>query len=602
MIEPRAEYTERLERHLTIAASKERLHLRCGNLKLLTIALAIVVGLLALYKALSPYWILAPVTAFAVLIVIHERILQARNHAQTVVALYRRGIARIDDNWAGTGSTGERFRDPKHVYAEDLDLFGRGCLFELLSTARLPMGEERLARWLCAASPTNEIIERQKLVAELRDRLDLREDIAVTGEDLRARLDAASLIAWAESKPLPATTGLRVIFAVLALAALTALVYWFAGGRIWPLILVLAIELGFYAKWRRPTEEVMDTLHCNAEGLTLFSQILERIEQEQFASPRLQKETAALTAGDHPASRAIRDFARIVFWMDAREGMIVRIIELPVLYSLQVAFAADAWRMRWGSRVRAWLDTVGEIEALLSLATYSFEHPADPFPEFIAHEPAAENAPPAIPIFKGQELGHPLIAAAKCVRNSVSLDGLTRVMLISGSNMSGKSTLLRTVGINTVLANAGAPVRAQSLRLSPVALGTRIRSTDSLQEGRSNFYTEILHIRQVFELMGGGKPLLFLFDELLEGTNSKDRRIGAEGLLRALIDHGSIGIVTTHDLALTAVTAVVGNVIHNFHFQDYVEDGQMRFDYALREGVVAKSNAIELMRLIGLKV
>jgi hypothetical protein len=602
LTEPRAEYTKRLEHRLKIAAAKERLHLRCGNLKLLTIVLAIVVGLLALYKAISPYWILAPVTLFAVLIVVHERILQARDHAQTVVALYRRGIARIDDNWAGTGATGERFRDPKHVYAEDLDLFGRGCLFELLSTARLPMGEERLARWLCAASPTNEIIERQKLVAELRDRLDLREDIAVTGEDLRARLDAASLIAWAESKPLPATAGLRVIFAILAVAALTALVYWFAGGRIWPLILVMAIELGFYSKWRRPTEEVMDTLHCNAEGLTLFSQILERIEREQFASPRLQKETAALTAGDHPASRAIRDFARIVFWMDAREGMIVRIIELPVLYSLQVAFAADAWRMRWGSKVRAWLDTVGEIEALLSLATYSFEHPADPFPEFIAHEPAAENAPPAIPIFEGQELGHPLIAAAKCVRNSVSLDGHTRVMLISGSNMSGKSTLLRTVGINTVLANAGAPVRAQSLRLSPVAFGTRIRSTDSLQEGRSNFFTEILHIRQVFELMGGGKPLLFLFDELLEGTNSKDRRIGAEGLLRALIDHGSIGIVTTHDLALTAVTAVVGNVIRNFHFQDYVEDGQMRFDYALREGVVAKSNAIELMRLIGLKV
>ena len=333
--DPRAEYSKRLEHHLKIAAAKERLHLRCGNLKLLTIVLGIVVGLLALYKAISPYWILLPVAAFAVLIVIHERILQARDHAQTVVALYRRGIARIDDNWAGTGSTGERFRDPKHVYAEDLDLFGRGCLFELLSTARLPMGEERLARWLCAASPTNEIIERQKLVAELRDRLDLREDIAVTGEDLRARLDATSLIAWAEGKPLLTTAGLRIIFAVLSVVALTALVYWFAGGRVLPLaIFVLAVELGFYANWRRPTEAVMDSLHCNAEGLTLFSQILERIEREQFASPRLQKETAALTAGDRPASRAIRDFARIVFWMDAREGMIVRIIELPVLYSL----------------------------------------------------------------------------------------------------------------------------------------------------------------------------------------------------------------------------------------------------------------------------
>lgn len=593
MIEPRAEYTKRLEDHLKIAAAKERLHIRCGNLKLLTIVLAIVVGLFVLLKSLSPYWILVPVTLFGALVVIHERILRARDHAQTVVALYRRGIARIDDNWAGTGSTGDRFRDPKHVYAEDLDLFGRGCLFELLSTARLPMGEEHLARWLRAASPTSEIIERQKLVAELRDRLDLREDIAVTGEDLRPRLGVASLIAWAEGKPLLTSSALRIVLVLLSLAAAVAVV--FIPRSILPFAIVLTVELVFYAIWWRRTGEVMDGVSSNAEGLSLFSQILERIEREQFASPRLHQQTVALTSGRRPASRAIRDFARIVYWMDAREGLIAHLLELPVLYSLQVAFAADAWRMRWGSKVRAWIDTVGEIEALLSLATYSFEHPSDAFPEFAPAD--AVN-----PIFDGQDLGHPLIAASTCVPNSVRLDDVTRVMLVSGSNMSGKSTLLRTVGINTVLANAGAPVRAKSLRLSPVVLGTRIRSTDSLQEGRSNFFTEILHIRQVFELMSGGKPLLFLFDELLEGTNSKDRRIGAEGLLRALLDHGSIGIVTTHDLALTAVTVAVGNVIRNFHFQDYVEDGQMRFDYTLREGVVAKSNAIELMRLIGLKV
>jgi len=175
-------------------------------------------------------------------------------------------------------------------------------------------------------------------------------------------------------------------------------------------------------------------------------------------------------------------------------------------------------------------------------------------------------------------------------------------MLVSGSNMSGKSTLLRTVGINVVLAMAGAPVRAKSLRLTPVALGTRIRSGDSLQEGRSNFYTEILHIRSVFEVVNDGAPLLFLFDELLEGMNSKDRLIGAEGLLHALVERGAIGIVTTHDLALTTIVRSLGAVIRNFHFEDHVEDGQMRFDYRLRDGVVARSNAIELMRLIGLRV
>jgi DNA mismatch repair ATPase MutS len=168
--------------------------------------------------------------------------------------------------------------------------------------------------------------------------------------------------------------------------------------------------------------------------------------------------------------------------------------------------------------------------------------------------------------------------------------------------MSGKSTLLRTVGVNAVLALAGAPIRGESLRFTPSALGTRIRSTDSLQEGRSNFYTEILQIRRVFELLNRPVPLLFLFDELLEGTNSKDRYMGAEGLLRALMDRGATGIVSTHDLALTAVGESLGTAIRNVHFQDYVENGQMRFDYKLRDGVVARSNAIELMRLIGLRV
>ena len=598
MPDPRIEYTDRLKRQSQIGTAKERLHIRCGNLKLIVIAFAIAVAIFALSGRISVYWILLPTALFVVLSVAHEKILRARDHAQTIVALYQRGLARIDDNWAGTGSTGERFRDPKHVYADDLDLFGCGCLFELLSTARLPMGENRLAQWLLAASSEGEVVERQALVAELRNRLDLREEIAVTGEDLKPRLNAESLIEWSEAKPLLTSVAPRIIFVLISFASLVALGYSLR--TLVPLLVVLMVALGLYSVWRRRAAEVMDGVKANAEGLQLFSQILERIERETFASPQLQRHISALNSGPRPASRAIRDLARIVYWMDAREGLIARIIELPTLYSLQVAFAADAWRARWGHKLRAWIDTVGEIEALISLATYSYEHPDDPFPEFVAQE----GGTPPIPVFDGCDLGHPLIAASKCVRNSVLLDAAIRVMLVSGSNMSGKSTLLRTVGINVVLANAGAPIRGTSLRLSPVALGTRIRSTDSLQEGRSNFFTEILHIRQVFELVDGvgGKPLLFLFDELLEGTNSKDRRIGAEGLLRALVEKGSVGIVTTHDLALTAVTMTVGNIVRNFHFQDYVENGQMRFDYKLRDGVVAKSNAIELMRLIGLKV
>ena len=253
-------------------------------------------------------------------------------------------------------------------------------------------------------------------------------------------------------------------------------------------------------------------------------------------------------------------------------------------------------RKRRGGKLRAWADVAAEIEALLSLASYSYEHPDDPFPEF------AEQIPSAPAIFLGEELGHPLIPSAECVRNNVHLDAQTRVLLVSGSNMSGKSTYLRTAGINAVLALAGAPIRGKSLRMTPVQLGTSIRRVDSLQEHRSSFYTEILRIRDVFNLTENSQRVLFLFDELLEGTNSHDRRIGADGLLRALLERGALGIITTHDLALTDTAHVLPGAIRNVHFQDYVEEGKMRFDHKLREGVVAKSNALELMRLIGLKV
>lgn len=601
--DPRAEYSRRLEAHLKLASELERRHIRAGNLKLAIIVAAIILGILILEGMVSPYWILAPLAILFVFIVLHERILRAKSHGDTAVSLYCAGLARLDDKWAGAGSTGDRFRDPNHVYADDLDLFGRGCLFELLSTARLPMGEERLASWLLAASPLPDLIRRQQTVAELRDKLGLREDIALTGEDLRPRINPAGLLAWAEGKPLLTSRALRYVFATFALASIATLIYLIVAQRIWPLAAVLAIELVFYRIWHDRAEDVMSKLHSNAEGLTLFSRIIERIEREPFTSAHLQQRAAELKS--HSASRAIRGLSRIVYWIDGREGMLAKALDLPLLYSLQTGFAAEAWRMRWGSHVRAWMDTAGEIEALLSIAGYSFEHPADPFAEFVSPDPvdgSSSSASAGIPVFDGRDLGHPLIPAADCVRNSVRLDAATRVMLVSGSNMSGKSTLLRTIGINVVLAMAGAPVRAKYLRLAPVALGTRIRSTDSLQEGRSNFYTEILRIRRVFELLNGAAPLLFLFDELLEGTNSKDRLIGAEGLLRALMERDTIGIVTTHDLALTRVTASLGGAIRNFHFEDHVEDGRMRFDYVLRDGVVTRSNAIELMRLIGLEI
>ena len=594
--EPKAEYGKRLEKYLKVRAEKDRVHLRVGYVKLGVVAAGVVLLWMVLGKhGVAAYWLITPVAGYLVVTIWHGLILRAKGRAETAAEFYRRGIARIEDRWAGSGQTGERFRDANHVYAEDLDLFGRGCLFELLSTARLPMGEKQLASWLGEGSEIGTILERQKLVAELRDKLDLREDLAVTGEALRARMNPETLLEWAEGKSiLPGGAIWPWVMALLAMAAGAGIVYWIEGGMLWPLLSVFAVEAVVLAwLWRR-AHSVMEGVDCNAEGVLLFAEILARLEREPFGATRLQGFAAELKNGDEHASTAIRGFARIVNWIDASDSGLAKMSELPFLYSVQVGMAAEAWRRRWGAKLRRWAELTGEMEALLSLAGYSYEHPADPFPEFV-------EAESGIGFLEGEELGHPLIAAEKCVRNSVRLDAKTRVLLVSGSNMSGKSTFLRVVGINTVMAMAGAPIRGNRLRLTPLRIGTRIRSTDSLQEGRSSFYTEILHIRKVFDAANGAVPMVFLFDELLEGTNSKDRRIGAEGLIQGLLKRRAIGIVTTHDLALTEIAAAVGNVMRNMHFEDQVADGKMKFDYRLREGVVEKSNALELMRLIGLE-
>jgi DNA mismatch repair ATPase MutS len=274
------------------------------------------------------------------------------------------------------------------------------------------------------------------------------------------------------------------------------------------------------------------------------------------------------------------------------DNMILKAVNLPLMYSVQVAWAVQRWRRRHGAAVELWLAAVGEMEALLSLATYAYEHPGDGFPEFVAGEASLD----------AEDVGHPLIAAAKCVRNSLRIGGETRVLLISGSNMSGKSTLMRTVGVNTVLAMCGGTVRARRLRLTPMRIGASLLVNDSLQEGHSRFYAEIERLGRICALAESGGGVMFLLDELLQGTNSKDRRVGAEGVVRALVEAGAIGMVTTHDLALAEMGGLAAGTMRNMHFQDEIVEGQMRFDFKLREGVAMKSNGVELMRLIGLKV
>jgi hypothetical protein len=592
-VSPTEEYQQRLKARDARANRQEKLHIRLGNIRLALLVAAAVLAWEALHRhRLSWWWLVAPVTAFFAVAAYHSRVLRARDLARRAVAFYRSALARIEDRWAGTGQSGERFADPHHVYSADLDLFGHGGLFELLSTARTRMGEATLARWLLGPSPVARIEERNAAVVELRGQLELREDLAVLGEDAGVGVHPSELVQWAEApNPMewPLLRPLAISLAVLAVAGVGIWAYW---GTPTPLLAVVIVEGVLVYRLRKPMEEVLHSAEHALHDLDLLSAILARVEQQPFQAPRLLALQGELTSRQTGASQAIAGLRTIGDLIDSRDNMFVRFLDVPLMYSVQVALAAERWRRRHGPSVRAWLEAIAEIEALLSLSAYSYEHPADPFPDFVAGEACLD----------GESLGHPLLPAAACVRNDVKVCGETRALLVSGSNMSGKSTLLRAVGINVVLAMAGAPVRARRMRLTPLNPGASIRINDSLQEGSSRFYAEITRLRRLFDLGGGQPPLLFLLDELLQGTNSKDRRIGAEGVVRALLARGAIGLLTTHDLALTEIGGALDGHLRNVHFQDEFSGGKISFDYRLREGVVTKSNGLELMRSIGLDV
>ena len=574
-------------------ARLEKTHVRLGNIRL-AVALSFVIIVWSSLRAhsISPYWIAVPFVVFAGIAFHHSRVLREQELAKRAADFCERGLARIEDRWMGTGETGARFEDPHHVYASDLDLFGDASLFQLLSTARTRIGEDTLARWLLAPSPVERLRERHAAILELRDQMALREDLAVLGADASVGVHPEALIAWAESTRQLKSQWMRKVAPWLAGLAIAAVGVWATWGTLTPLVIVVAIEAILTRSLRNSIEEVLHGTEHAFRDLNLLSGVMARVERHGFETPSLRSLQGKLASSTVPASQAIARLSTLVDLINSRHNTMVRILDAPLMYSVQVTFAAERWRQQHGHALGSWLAAIGELEALLSLAAYSFEHPADVFPEF--GEGAAS--------LECKQLGHPLVPAAKCVRNDVQIAGETRVLLVSGSNMSGKSTLLRAIGTNVVLAMAGAPVRAQSLRLTPLHVGASIRINDSLREGSSRFYAEITRLRQIFGASDGSTPLLFLLDELLQGTNSKDRRIGAEGIVRALVNRGAIGLVSTHDLALTDIGGAVHGHLRNVHFQDEFENGQITFDYILRDGIVTKSNGIELMRSIGLDV
>ena len=619
------EYAHRLESRRATRDLLDVADARFSYLRLATFGSGILLAILAWFGVADVLWLLLPVAPFIWLVRRHDEVLRGRDMADRGIAFYERGLARLEDRWAGGGEQGERFRDDNHVYSNDLDLFGRGSLFELLSLARTRTGEETLARWLKSPADAAEIHARQAASDELSSALDLRERFALAGASVRASVHTDRLLEWAQVR-IPVDSGLRALTWVLTGAVLLAIAYAAFSGTWWSLGAITAVQVVVFARVRerinailstsdpgKTSHFVADELSNRTSDLAVVADLLKQLEEQPFKSAPLAALRSRLDARGQPASRVIGRLQRLSEIHDAQKnaalvplmfflyGELAIALSLAALLQLvhpHLALAVGSWRTRHGARVAMWINCISDFEALSSLACYRYEHSDDPFPEIVSVPVSSNKAG----LFEGQQLGHPLLPRATMVRNDVRLGADMQLLVVSGSNMSGKSTLLRTVGINVVLALAGAPVRATSLRLTPLAIGATLRIQDSLQEGRSRFYAEITRIRKLADIAAGPVPLLFLLDEIFHGTNSHDRLQGAAGVLQGLLDRGAVGLITTHDLALTSVADELSPRATNVHFADWFEDGDIRFDYQMKPGPVTRSNAIALMRAVGLDV
>ena len=496
----------------------------------------------------------------------------------------------------GPGQTVEALTiQEDHPFALDVDVLQPDGLFDRLNitSAREAMGE--LARLLTQPAGPQTIKERQAAVKELKPLLDLRERFFVEGarrvpfirtaEMLRwTSQDAASLPRWI--RPSLAALSALVVCGVVALAlSPSPATHAFLGAS---LVCEMAVWLSVRNRIQVPSLEA-ERLHLDFSELRRLLGIL---EGEDFESPRLKEIRRAVRAGDSSASRTLRSFCRMIALYEARQNQFVGLFGPLVLYETQLALMVENWRVRHGSRLPDWIRAVASFEAYSSLATFSFEHPGYVFPDLVEKGP----------LLQASDLAHPLLDE-EAVANDVSLDSDRPVLVVSGANMAGKSTFLRTIGINLALAYAGAPVRATSMTTSAPAVIASIQVADSLQRGESRFWAELRKIRTMLESVRGGTSTLVLIDELFGGTNSYDRFAGAVALAEYLLSFDSaLAVLSTHDRNVTRWVEDRSGRISNAHFQDVLDDGNMTFDYKLRSGPATRANAVKLMRLAGIPV
>ena len=599
---PKEMYERRVNRYSELLQRQERADRIIGSLRLAVSIVAIAAATL-MYVRNYDYMFIAAVLAvgsgiFLSLVLRHRRLRTRMHYATLLRDINNCSLQKLGGDWETSEDDGGDFRDDGHHYSSDLDIFGRASLYQWVNTAKTFEGRRRLRDlFLGLVGDINDIGERQAAVSELAQMLTWRQRFLAEGMMASHSItgDTERLVAWAkESNALfrkPWIIALtRICPAITLTLCLTGLFLkllpW-----VWP-ITALGFQFLLLASRAKERHSTFNITEKYADDLRAYHKMLEHYETRTFTSSRLKtiREVLGSTTG-REAHRQIKGLSRIISSVsDRRNGMYI-IFNTLVLWDFQVMIALERWKQNTGHCLEAWLNALGEIEALASLAVIRFDNPHWVMPLLCDDAEA---------VFAAEGLGHPLLSERR-VCNDVSIGNQARVLLITGSNMSGKSTLLRTVGINLVLAYAGAPVCATLLRASLMSIHTSMRVNDSLGDNISSFYAELLRIKAIVNAASLGTKIFFLLDEVFKGTNSLDRHTGATVLISKLSETNAIGLVSTHDLELSELGQPAGKIA-NYHFREYYEDGRICFDYKLRPGPSTTRNALHLMKLAGIDV
>lgn len=598
IMDPGHQYQARFERYTSeLTGVNKQIH-QISNLRLL-IFVVIVIGAVLTFRADNLLMLTADlicgIVVFAAVVFWHNYLHRKSDNLKQKIWINRNGLMRLNGEWNQFKDTGDEFIDYDHPYTRDLDIFGNGSVFQWISVCHTFRGRKILASQLSESNDgVKEIIQKQEAVRELASHLDWKQELEFHGLYSDTGINPEKLLRWsAGEKEFIKNKVIVYILKILPYVSfITGCVGFLLSRTIVFFVIMYSLQLLIFAVYHSKVIKAIQVFEKHGPLLLAYSRLLNIINRATFLSEYLKtlKQNFALE-GTHSASQVFYSLSKILSAADVRNSPMAHIFANAIfLWDFQCIINADRLKRVYGSRFGVWIETIGQFEALSSLSVIGFENPDWIFPVFSTDEF----------VITGEQLGHPLLNKSRRIVNDYPIHTGGTVAIFTGSNMSGKSTFLRTIGINLVLAHTGSPVCASVFRCSKVNIYSSMRINDDLSTGVSTFYAELIRIKKMVEAVKRGERVLFLLDELFRGTNSEDRHEGAIAVLNALSNPESIGLISTHDLKLCSLENDSKKRFINYHFKEQYNGSAITFDYKLNLGQSRTKNAMFLIKMMGI--